>query len=104
MEKVEHGLKLKAAMSRAGMGRKDVSLATGRGVRTVTDWTSGTTWPDPIDRENLRKLFPGYDNPGDPIEVAVMSSTVLTEDRRFELVAYYKRLLREQAADGSATG
>lgn len=99
MEKAEHGERLKVAMARRGFGRKDVAAAANVGVRTVTNWTAGETLPPPREREVLRKIFVGYDDPGDPIEVAVMSSTELTEDRKHTLIGYYKRLLREQYTD-----
>lgn len=96
MDKATHGLRLKAAMANAGMSRKDVAELVGVNERTVTNWTSGTTWPDDIDRANLRKKFPNYDDPGDAVEVAVRASE-LTEDRQYVVIATYKRLIREQA-------
>lgn len=103
MDKVEHGSRLKVAMAARGMQREDVATAANVKARTVTNWTSGVTMPDDNDRATLRKLFPGYDDPGDPVEVAIMSSG-LTEDRRHTLVGMYKRLLREQAEGGAAAG
>lgn len=100
MDKAEHGRRLRTAMAARGLERKGVSLAVGVNERTVTNWTTGKTLPDDSDRAALRQLFPGYDDPGDPVEVAIMSSG-LTEDRRYALVGTYKRLLREQA-EGTA--
>lgn len=102
MDKAEHGLKLKAAMAGRGMDRGDVAAVVGKNERTVTNWTSGSTMPDSIDRAKLRKLFPNYDNPGDAVEVAIMASD-LTEDRRFMLIGSYKRMLREQVEGGQTT-
>lgn len=96
MDKAEHGVRLKTAMASRGKGRDDVALFAGVHARTVTNWTSGVTLPSDSQRAALRRLFPGYDDPGDPVEVAIMSSTKLTEDRRYALVGTYKRLLREQ--------
>lgn len=56
--------------------------------------------PDDTARAALRRLFPGYDDPGDPVEVAIMHSD-LTEDRRHAVISTYKRLAREQAEGGS---
>lgn len=102
MDKQEHGSRLAAAMAGKGSDRQVVADATGRDVRTVTNWTRGKTLPSAIERGVLRKLFPGYDDPGDPVEVAIMHSE-LTEDRRYALLATYKRLMREQSEDGRDT-
>jgi transcriptional regulator with XRE-family HTH domain len=101
MDKAEHGRRLRTAMADKRLDRKSVALAVGVKPRTITNWTSGQTLPDDGDRAVLRKLFPGYDDPGDPVEVAIMNSD-LTEDRRYALVGTYKRLLREQAEGGQA--
>lgn len=103
MEKEEHGKRLAAAMASKGHERQVVADATGRDVRTVTNWTRGKTMPSAIEKAALRQLFPGYDDPGDPVEVAVMNSD-LTEDRRYALLSTYKRLMREQREGGSNTG
>lgn len=104
MDKPEHAERLRAAIARRGLDRKDVAAVVGVNVRTVTNWTTGKTLPEPAEREALRKLFPSYDDPGDFVVVAIMGSE-LTEDRRYALVATYKRLLREQQeGSGSLTG
>lgn len=103
MDKAEHGARLRAAMGAKNIDRGGVSDATGRAVRTVTNWTTGKTMPDPAERAALRQLFPGYDDPGDAVEVAVMGSG-LTEDRKYFLIGTYKRLMREQQEGGSAAG
>jgi DNA-binding XRE family transcriptional regulator len=103
MEKAEHGARLKVAMARAGAQREVVADALGVASRTVTNWTTGKTMPQDTEREALRKLFPGYDDPGDPVEVAIMNSG-LTEDRRYALVGTYKRMLREQTEGGRVAG
>lgn len=96
MDAREHGARLRAAMGAMRVNRQAVADATNKRVRTVTNWTSGTTMPDDTDLAALRTLFPGYDDPGDPVESAVMRSD-LTEDRRYALLSTYKRLLREQS-------
>lgn len=96
MDKTQHGLRLKAAMAARGMDRAALGDLVGRGVRTVTNWTTGETMPGDAERLALRRLFPGYDDPGDAVEIAVRGST-LTEDRQYVVIATYKRLLREQA-------
>lgn len=96
MDKAEHGLRLKAAMASKGMDRRDVRDVVGVEVRTVTNWTTGQTMPGDTERAALRKLFPGYDDPGDAVEIAVRGSA-LTEDRQYVVIATYKRLLREQS-------
>lgn len=78
------------------MDRGVVAVAADVNKRTVTNWTTGQTMPSERERAALRKLLPGYDDPGDPVEVAIMNSE-LTEDRRYALVGVYKRMLREQA-------
>lgn len=103
MDKAEHGRRLRTAMAGRGLERKDVSAAVNVAERTITNWTTGKTMPSERERIALRRLFPGYDDPGDPVEIAIMSSD-LTEDRRYALVGTYKRLLREQTEGGSAAG
>lgn len=83
-------------MASRGVDRTAVADAILVNVRTVTNWTTGRTMPSDRERGALRKLLPGYDSPGDPVEVAIMHSE-LTEDRRYALVGTYKRLLREQS-------
>lgn len=88
-------------MAAKGIAREGVADYVGVAIRTVTNWTTGKTMPDDSDRAVLRQMFPGYDSPGDPVEVAILHSE-LTEDRRYSLLGTYKRLLREQ--EESATG
>lgn len=96
MDKVEHGLRLKAAIAATpGCDRKVVAGWTNRDVRTVTNWTTGKTMPSDAERARLREAFPGYDDPGDPVEIAVRTSR-LTEDRQYAVLGTYKRQLREQ--------
>lgn len=100
MEKGEHAAKLRAAIARAGFSRQVVADAVGVNSRTVTNWTTGAHMPGDRERERLRRVLPGYDDPGDPVENAVHTSQ-LTEDRRYELIAFYKRLVREQRESGN---
>ena len=95
MDKVQHGLRLKAAMAGRRLSREQVADATGVKPRTVTNWTSGATMPDDRDREALRRLLGDYDNPGDPVEVAVRGSE-LHEWRQDAVLSTYKRHLHEQ--------
>lgn len=97
MNKQEHGSRLKAAIARRGLDRDDVVAAIDgvRSARTVTNWTSGATMPSEAQRVQLRELLGDYDNPGDPVEVAVKASR-LTEDRQYNVLGVYKRELREQ--------
>lgn len=96
MDKTEHGSRLAAAMARKGADRQVVADAVGVNVRTVTNWTTGATMPSDRERAALGRMFPGYDSPGDPVEVAIMASE-LTEDRRYYLIGTYKKMLREQS-------
>lgn len=95
VNKDEHGRRLLAAMAAGRHDREALAKATGRGVRTITNWTSGRTMPTDAERRLLRDLLGDYDNPGDPVEVAVRGSE-LTEDRQYDVIGYYKRRLREQ--------
>ena len=97
-EKVAHGKLLKIAMSRKEVNRQTLAAAVGVKARTITNWTSGSTMPEPRDRDALRKILGPYDTEGDPVEAALMNSE-LTEDRRHEVLALYKRLLRQQATE-----
>lgn len=101
MEKAEHAERLRAAMARRNLDRRAVGDAVGVKPRTITNWTRGAHMPGPNEREALRRLFPGYDDPGDGVVIAIMGSE-LTEDRRYALVAAYKRLLREQQEGADA--
>jgi len=101
MDKAEHGTKLAGAMAEKRIARQAVADATGRDVRTVTNWTNGKTMPSAAERVVLRKLLGDYDLPGDPVENAIMRSD-LTEDRRYMLLGTYKRMLREQDGEGLA--
>lgn len=104
MEKAEHASRLRAAMAQRGLDRQAVADAVGIGVRTVTNWTTGTTMPGATDREKLRRLLPAYDTPGDAVEIAISGAEQLTEDRRHMLLGTYKRLLREQSEDSRPLG
>lgn len=92
---------MKAAMSARGVSRQVVADLTGKGPRTVTNWTSGTTLPDPPEREILRRFFVGYDHEGDPVEAAINHSE-LDEWRKDAVRSFYKRNLHEQRAEASA--
>jgi transcriptional regulator with XRE-family HTH domain len=95
MEKAEHAERLRAAMALRGFGRQVVADYVDVKVRTVTNWTTGTTMPDPTDRQLLRQLLGDYDHQGDAVERAIFASE-LTEDRAHTVVGFYKTKLREQ--------
>lgn len=95
MDKVDHGLRLKAAIAARGSNRQEVADYAGVDKRTVTNWTSGKTMPSDTERATLRRLFPGYDDPGDAVEVAIRHSE-LSEWRQDTVVGFYKRHLSEQ--------
>lgn len=101
MDKPTHAAKLRAAMATRGFERAVIVDALNVNPRTVTNWTTGKTMPSDRERAVLRTLMPGYDNPGDPVELAILGSDDLTEDRRYALLSHYKRLLREQSETGS---
>jgi transcriptional regulator with XRE-family HTH domain len=98
MDKTEHGLRLKAAMSLRALDRLTVADQAGVQPRTVTNWTSGATMPSESERHLLRRLLGDYDNPGDPVEVAVRSSE-LHEWRQDAVLSTYKRNLHEQRGE-----
>lgn len=95
MDKSEHGRRLAEAMAEAGYGRGDVANLVDRDPKTVTNWTSGKTMPEPADRAKLRKAFPGYDASGDAVERAVRGSELI-EWRQDRVISEYKRHLHEQ--------
>lgn len=101
MEKEEHGKRLAAAMAAKRYDRSVVATATNRDVRTVTNWTRGKTMPSTAERIVLRKILGDYDNPGDPVEVAVRASQ-LDEWRQDAVLSFYKRNLHEQRGEKSA--
>lgn len=103
MDKAEHGRRLKAAMAARAVGRETVADVADVKVRTVTNWTSGSTMPSDKERVALRRLLGPYDEPGDPVEVALGQSE-LVEWRRDAVRSVYKRNLyeqREQAERGT---
>lgn len=87
-------------MSLRRVTQETIATAVGRSKRTVGNWTSETrpTVPSEAEREDLRKLLGPYDTAGDEVEIAVANSP-LTEDRQHLVLAEYKRLLRQQAAE-----
>lgn len=95
MDKQEHGLRLKAAMSLKGLGRDAIADRAQVTVRTVTNWTRGETMPSELEKARIRELVGNYDSAGDPVEVAVRGSR-LTEDRQYVVLGVYKRELRQQ--------
>ena len=98
MDKAEHGKRLREAMASTGKSRTDVALVLGANVKTVTNWRGGVTMPSAEDRAILRRMFPGYDAQGDPVEVALRGSE-LTEWRQDAVLSTYKRNLHEQRAE-----
>lgn len=98
MDKAEHGRRLKGAMAAQAKDRQVVADYTGVKVRTVTNWTSGATMPSDTERAALRRLLGAYDDPGDPVEVAVRQSE-LQEWRQDAVLSTYKRNLHEQRGE-----
>lgn len=98
MDKQQHGLRLKAAMAAKGKDRTAVADYVDVKVRTVTNWTSGATMPSDRERAALRRLLGPYDDPGDPVEVAVRQSE-LHEWRQDAVLSTYKRNLHEQRGE-----
>ena len=98
MDKVEHGLRLKAAMSRAGHDRTLVADYVGVGVRTVTNWTSGKTMPSVAERDRLAELLGGYAEVGDPVEVAIRQSD-LAPFRQTKVIGFYQEQVYEQGRE-----
>ncbi len=84
-------------MSLRNVSQGTLATAVDRSKRTIGNWTSQTkpTVPTEREREMLRRLLGPYDAAGDAVEVAVANSE-LTEDRQHEVLATYKRLLRQQ--------
>lgn len=101
MDKTEHGARLKRAIGQAGSNRQAIADTLGVALRTVTNWTSGSTMPSERERATLRVMFPGYDAPGDEVESAVRRSE-LVDWRQSAVITEYKRHLHEQR--GEATG
>lgn len=87
-------------MSVRGVSPDTIATAVGKSRRAIGYWTSenSPTVPSERDRELLRSLLGPYDILGDEVEIALANSE-LTEDRRYEVLAVYKRLLRQQAAE-----
>lgn len=95
MEKVEHGRLLARAMRIADLSRQQVADLTGRQVRTVTNWTTGSTEPTEQEKSMLRAMVGPYDLYPDLVVFALHLSS-LTDDRADTVAGYYKRHLREQ--------
>lgn len=102
MDKAEHASRLKQAMAAKGISNAALADAVGVGIRSVTNWRTAYSLPLPAERETLRRLFPGYDEAGDPVELAIRQSR-LTEDRQYVVLGTYKRELRLQDEEKGAT-
>lgn len=100
MDKIDHGRMLKAAMARSGHNRQTVAAALDVKVRTVTNWTSGTTMPTAGQQETLRRILGDYDDAGDPVESALRKSE-LDEWRQDTVIGFYKRHLHEQRGEAA---
>lgn len=88
-------------MSEARVKRQTIADAVGVKPRTITNWRSGVGGPDPQQLKILREILGPYDlagESGDAVERALADSG-LTEDRQLEVLAVYKRKLREQDAE-----
>lgn len=98
--KIEHGRALKGAMSRQGWDRTQIAELTKVKPRTVTNWTSGETMPEPWQLDLLKARLGNYHVEGDPVEAAVRSSE-LTEDRQYVVLGTYHQQLREQRREAA---
>jgi transcriptional regulator with XRE-family HTH domain len=101
MEKDEHARRLKRAMADKGIKREELADAVGKKPRTITNWTTAFSMPDESDRAKLRRIFPGYDAQGDPVEVAIRNSELL-DYRQNLVIGEYQRHLHEQRRESSA--
>lgn len=104
-EKLEHAKRLRKAIANSDeYSRRDVALATHREYRTVSNWLSLTkpTMPSERERAILRRMFPGYDSSGDPVEVAVRSSE-LVKWRQDAVISKYEQHLHEQRRERGAS-
>jgi transcriptional regulator with XRE-family HTH domain len=101
MDKAEHGNRLRQAMTARGVGRVALADAMGVDVKTVTNWRGGRTLPSEADRVRLRQLLGAYDTAGDPVEVAIRSSS-LVDWRQDAVMSFYKRNLAEQRAEAAS--
>lgn len=92
---------LKAAIGARRLSRNVVADATNVKPRTVTNWTSGSTMPTEAEKAVLRQLLGPYDDPGDPVEVALRRSE-LQPWRQSQVIAEYQRHLHEQQREAAA--
>lgn len=100
------GARLQAARKAAGIkSQESLGAAIGVSGRTIRNYETDQTAPDPGTLVNLRKVLGEFDAEGDPVEVAVRGSR-LTEDRQYVVLGTYKRQLREQdeETEGRRTG
>lgn len=97
MDKQEHAAALARAVGASGLSRKEIADVVGRGVRTVSNWTSETSPTMPTEHEKtlLRRLLGPYDAAGDPVELAIRSSPLVTF-RQTKVIGYYQEQLHEQ--------
>lgn len=100
MNKQEHGQALKRAMGVYDVGRQSLALSLDVSPRTVTNWTTGSTMPSERERAAIRKLLPGYDAEGDPVEKAIRRSELI-DWRQDAVLSVYKRNLHEQREEAA---
>ena len=105
MDSTEHAVMLRRAMAQAEMDNGDLATALGVSTRTVVNWISRTKPTMPNDRviENLRRLLPGYDEAGDPVEVAI-NRAELAPWRQSSLIAEYRKHLHDQHLEDDRFG
>jgi transcriptional regulator with XRE-family HTH domain len=94
--KAAHGRRLTVAMARKPIDRERLAEALDVDRKTVTNWRTGKTMPSAADLLRLERILGPYNAEGDPVEVALLESG-LTEDRKYDVIGYYKRQMREQA-------
>lgn len=100
MEKAEHGRRLAAAMRAKGLKREVLADLTGKGVRTITNWTSGANMPTEQDRTQLRALLGDYDADGDLVQTAIRGCRLI-KWRQDAVLSEYERHLYEQGREAA---
>lgn len=103
MEKDEHARLLARAIRVRGLDRSTVANYANVKPRTVTNWTSGTTFPSERERDRLRSLLGPYDSEGDAVEVAVRMSGLEPFRQTRVILAYQEQLYEQERANRTGT-
>lgn len=94
-EKQAHGRRLVAAMARKPISVQTLADLLEVNVKTVGNWRSGRTMPDPQDLVKLERALGPYNVEGDAVEIAVRQSE-LQDWRQNLVIGEYQRHLYEQ--------